>query len=92
MDSAGTTNPLPADAVTIPATARGAFHLPPAVGKAVGGLSISTYPDTGTDKRMRPGPSAGRATMFPNVSRTVTEPDTYAPMTRSDADSAARTA
>ena len=29
-DSEGATNPLPADAVTIPASARGTFHLPPA--------------------------------------------------------------
>ena len=28
LDSDGTTNPLPAGAVTIPADARGAFHLP----------------------------------------------------------------
>ena len=32
-DSEGTTNPHPADAVTIPADARGAFHLPPAASK-----------------------------------------------------------
>ena len=30
MDSARTTNPLPADAATIPVTARDTFHLPPA--------------------------------------------------------------
>ena len=29
----GTTNPPPADVVTIPAFARGAFHLPPAANK-----------------------------------------------------------
>ena len=30
MNSKAVTNPLSADAVTIPASARGAFHLPPA--------------------------------------------------------------
>ena len=34
LGSEGTANPLPADAITIPATARGAFHLPPAANKA----------------------------------------------------------
>ena len=42
LDSAGTNNPLPADAITIPADARGAFHLAHRGDRSVGGWRYSS--------------------------------------------------
>ena len=53
------TNPLPADAVTIPADARGAFHLPPAC-HPIGGSGASLLPRLWTADEVTVRPNRNR--------------------------------